>query len=116
MVDLEKSPFYQCDKGVRVLLRLQPGASRAGVDGVTALADGRIGLQARVGAPPEGGKANAALIKLLAKAWRVPKSSISIVGGSRDRLKTLQVSGDPGELLPRLGAWARGLGGGLEAG
>lgn len=89
-----------------MVLRLQPGASRAGIDGVTRLADGRIGLHARVGAPPEGGKANAALIKLLARAWRVPKSSISIVGGGRDRLKTLQVSGDPDELLPRLTAWA----------
>lgn len=62
-------------------------------------------LQVKVGAPPEGGKANAALIKLLAKAWKLPKSAITLVSGRRDRHKTLAIDGEARELLPRLQAW-----------
>ncbi|MGF1611854.1 MAG: DUF167 domain-containing protein [Kiloniellales bacterium] len=94
---------------MRVALRLQPGASRAGIDGLARLADGRVVLKARVGEPPEDGKANAALIKLLAKVWRLPKGAISIVAGRSDRVKTLEVAGDPGELRARLGSWLAAL-------
>ena len=55
-------------------------------------------------APAEGGKANAALIKLLAKAWRVPKGAISLVAGASSRTKTLEIEGDPTRLQPRLEA------------
>ncbi len=104
------SPFAPVDGGVRVALRLQPGARGDGVEGLAELADGRRALKARVSAPPEGGKANAALIKLLAKAWRVPKGSIAIQAGRSDRSKTLLVAGDPAELLPRLEAWLDRIG------
>ena len=56
-------------------------------------------------APPEAGKANAALIALLAKSWRVPKSAVSIARGHRDRDKLLHVAGEPGPLKARLDAW-----------
>lgn len=101
----ETEPFTTSAGGVRVRLRLQPGASRSGLEGPQLLADGRLALKAWVGAPPEGGKANAALIKLLAKSWRLPKGSISIIAGQSDRLKTLEITGDPRILLPRLEAW-----------
>jgi uncharacterized protein (TIGR00251 family) len=107
--DPEGSPISATAAGVRVALRLQPGASRAGIDGLARLADGRVVLKARVGAPPEDGKANAALIRLLAKSWHLPKGAISIVAGRSDRVKTLEVAGDPGELTARLGAWLAAL-------
>lgn len=97
--------FTAGTEGVRFQLRLQPGASRSGLEGPRRLADGRLALRARVDAPPEGGKANAALIKLLAKSWRLPKGRIAIVNGRSDRLKTLEIAGDPQVLLPRLRAW-----------
>ena len=65
-------------------------------------ADGGVALKAAVTAPPEDGKANAALVALLAKAWRVPKSAISVIAGASDRRKTLLVEGDPTLLLGRM--------------
>lgn len=93
--------------GLRVPVRLTPKASRDRIDGVVAEADGTLVLKAAVTAVPEDGKANAALIKLLAKAWRVPKSAITIVAGATDRRKILHLSGDPGDLRRRLDEWMR---------
>ena len=91
--------FYApADGGLRVLIRVQPGASRPGIEGPVTLADGRSALKVRVSAPPEGGKANAAAVNLLAKAWGLPKSGFDIVAGHGARLKTLFVRGDPEDL------------------
>lgn len=48
-------------------------------------------IRVYVTAPAKNGKANAAVIKLLAKELGVPKSSISIVSGHTSREKTIQV-------------------------
>ncbi len=86
-------------------MRLQPGARANAVGGVVQLAGGAVALKAQVTAAPEGGKANAALIALLAKTWRVPKGSIEITGGRSDRNKVLHVAGDPADLKARLERW-----------
>ena len=93
--------------GVRVAVRLQPGARRSGVDGLVETAGGSLALKARVTAPPEGGKANAALIALLAKAWRLPKGALRIDRGQSERNKLLHVAGEPKALEARIGAWLR---------
>lgn len=72
---------------------------------MVTLGDGVTVLKVRVTEPPEGGKANAALIKLLAKAWKLPKSSLSLVAGHTDRRKTLAVAGDPAALRRDLEGW-----------
>lgn len=105
----DESPFLRVAGGVRVLVRVQPGASRERVEGAARADDGSVALKVRVGAPPEGGKANAAVIKLLAKAWRVPKSTLQVVAGAKDRRKTLLVAGDPAKIMARLEAWRAGL-------
>ena len=84
-------------------MRLQPGASRAAIEGLSELADGRIVLKVRVGEPPEGGKANAALIKLLAKTWKLPKTRLRVVAGHNQRLKILLIEGDAPELRSQIG-------------
>jgi len=99
-----EGPFHACAGGLKVTLRLQPGASRAAVEGRQTLADGRVVLKARVTAPPEGGKANAALVKLLAKSCKVPKTAVEIVAGHSARLKTVLIAGDPEVLKVRLTA------------
>src|SRR3546814_8436576 len=68
------SPFREGKGCLLVDLRLQPGASRAKVDGPARLDDGAMVLKLRVTEPPEDGKANAALVRLLAKSWGLPKS------------------------------------------
>ncbi|MBN8870230.1 MAG: DUF167 domain-containing protein [Solirubrobacterales bacterium] len=76
----------------RIRVRLQPKASKNEIKGwkedpIT----GEKVLQARVTAPPVDGKANKALIQLLAKEFKTPKSKIQIVQGesSRDKLVEL---------------------------
>jgi len=106
---LREGPWRDGKDCLLVDLRLQPGASRAKVDGLAVLDDGTTVLKVRVTEPPEGGKANAALIKLLAKAWKLPKSSLSLAAGHSDRHKTLAVAGDPVALRRDMEAWLAGL-------
>jgi uncharacterized protein (TIGR00251 family) len=83
-------------------VRLTPKSSRDEIDGVVQLADGSSVLQARVRAVPENGKANEALVRLLAKRLRVPASTVHIEAGAGSRLKTLRIDGDSGYLIARL--------------
>lgn len=93
--------------GLRLAVRLQPGARKTGLGGLATLTDGGVALTARVTAAPEGGKANAALIALLAKTWRLPKGSFEIVAGRGTRRKMLLIAGDAGHLETKLEAWLR---------
>ena len=76
-------------------MRLKPKAAQDRIDSVETVADGRSHLKARVRAVPENGAANAALERVVAKAFGVPASSVSVVAGSTSRLKTLRILGDP---------------------
>ena len=58
----------------RVAVRVQPKARRAGV---TVSESG--GVTVRVNAPPERGKANAAVIETIAHALGMPPSAVEIV-------------------------------------
>lgn len=99
------SPFTAVPGGIRARVRLTPKAARTRIGGLQADSDGRMYLKASVTAVPEGGKANAALIKALAKAWRLPKTAISIVAGATDRHKTVLIQGDSDALAAKLGQW-----------
>jgi uncharacterized protein (TIGR00251 family) len=48
-------------------------------------------LQVKVTPPPEGGKANAAVLELVAKALKVPKSSIRLIRGHTSREKLMAI-------------------------
>lgn len=50
-------------------------------------------LRVHLNAPPVEGKANKALVELLAKILHVPKSSIEIVRGEKGRNKQLKIKG-----------------------
>lgn len=77
-------------RGPDVLLRLKvvPGASRSQVAGL--LGDR---LKVRVAAPPEAGKANAAVLALLANALGVKASALSIESGGTNPEKVVRVTG-----------------------
>lgn len=85
--------------GVTVELRVQPRARRTALEH----ADGM--LKAAVTAPPEDGKANDAVIALLAGTWRLPRSSFDIVKGASARAKTVAIAGDPTALADRITQW-----------
>jgi len=88
-----------------VRLVVTPKASRNRIDGVRREADGGLALRVAVTAAPEDGKANAAVIKLLAKAWRLPKGAFSIRAGAAARRKVLFIEGDAGDLARRIRKW-----------
>jgi uncharacterized protein (TIGR00251 family) len=71
-----------------VKVRVQPKASRDAIVGEHAGA-----LKIAVTAPPDKGKANKAVVELLAKALGIPKSSIELVSGTTSREKTLAIRG-----------------------
>lgn len=50
-------------------------------------------LAVRVTAPPDGGKANAAVCVVVAKALGVPKSAVGIASGHASRHKVLEIAG-----------------------
>ena len=99
------SPFTVVAQGLRVAIRLTPKASRDRIQGAAPEAEGAVVVKAQVTTVPEDGKANAALIKLLSKQWRIPKSDMDIIQGATDRRKTLLISGDGADLLRRLEEW-----------
>ncbi len=89
---------------MRVAIRLSPRAAADRILGVgMAAGKGRV-LRASVAAPAEGGRANEALLKLLARNWRVPRRQLTIIAGAASRNKTVLISGDPQELTERLGS------------
>lgn len=91
---------------VLLAVRLTPNGGRDAFDGVELYGDGLAHLKARVTAVPEKGKANKALIALLSKTLKVPKTAISLVSGETARQKILRIDGDPEDLKLRLDALA----------
>ncbi|MDH3666086.1 MAG: DUF167 family protein [Paracoccaceae bacterium] len=96
--------WTQTASGLRLRVRLTPRAGRDALGGIRTDETGRSRLLAKVASPPVGGAANTALIKLVAKALGVPKSSVALVSGDAARVKTLEIAGDPDALEARLKA------------
>lgn len=88
-----------------VAIHLTPKASRASIEGIAEAPGGGYVLRVKVTAAPEKGKANAALLKFLAKEWSVAPSRLSIVSGHKDRRKRVCLKGDPAQRMTELQAW-----------
>ncbi len=82
---------------VIVKVRAQPKASRDAIVGEHGGA-----LKVAVTAPPDKGKANKAIVELLAKALGIPKSNIELVAGTTSRDKTLAIRGVTRETVDAL--------------
>ncbi len=78
------------DDNADVLLAIRV-TTRASKDAITGEREGRLTLSVR--AAPTDGEANASVIKVLAKALGVPKSSVELVRGARGREKSVRVRG-----------------------
>lgn len=84
----------------RFKLRVSPGAKRSAFVGRHGAA-----WKVRVAAPPEAGRANDAVVRLLADTLDVPAADVSIVSGHGSRDKTISLTGlDADELERRLAA------------
>jgi len=91
-----------------VRLKVTPKAASDRIGGVEPQADGGAALKIAVTAAPENGKANAAVVRLLAREWRLPRTALSVTAGAAGRKKTLTIAGDAGSLLADLEAWRAG--------
>src|SRR6202022_3434580 len=74
--------------GVELSVFCQPKAARSALIGMHGGA-----LKAKVKAPPVEGKANLALLELLAGALAVPRGRLSLVSGEQSRNKRIRVEG-----------------------
>ena len=81
---------------------MTPNAGADRIEGQELRDDGTAVLRVRVKAVPDKGKANAAVIAVLAKALGVPKSAVTLVSGDTARLKTVEIEGEPGALAGRV--------------
>jgi uncharacterized protein YggU (UPF0235/DUF167 family) len=85
------------DEGLRVAVRVKPGATRTAVGGRRGDA-----LVICVTARPAGGAATQAVLRAAADAFRVPRSGVTLVTGATSRDKVIQVAGRPAALARRL--------------
>jgi len=89
--------------GTRLRLRVSPGATRAGAVGRHG-----EGWKIRVAAPPEGGRANDDVVRLLADTLSVSRDAVTLVSGHGGRDKIVELTGiDPDRVERRLTAAAR---------
>jgi len=103
----DPSPFSLAADGLRIRVVAHPGARRDAIEGLRAQADGGVALRVAVRAAAEGGKANAAIIALLAREWGVAQRAIGLVSGAGDRRKSFHLAGEPRALLAHLQSWLR---------
>ena len=101
------TPFSKSADGALVAVRLTPKSSANAIRGIARDAGGSVHLKVSVTAVPENGKANAALLKLLAKTWKLPKTSLTVASGATSRRKVVQIAGDPAVLCGMLEKWGR---------
>ncbi|MCB1386320.1 MAG: DUF167 domain-containing protein [Nitratireductor sp.] len=96
---------YEIDRE-RLLLRvrLTPSARSETIGGVWRDENGTAHLRASVRAVPEKGRANKALVGLLARALGCPKSDIELIAGETSRLKRLALPDSVAGALAALAA------------
>jgi len=78
--------FTEKNKALVFTVRVVPRASKSEIVGEH---DGA--LKVRIASPPVDGAANAELIKLLAKTFKVSKSDVEILSGGASKTKQIQV-------------------------
>ncbi|MDD3498285.1 MAG: DUF167 domain-containing protein [Candidatus Moranbacteria bacterium] len=71
---------------MRIYVKVIPRSSRNEVKEI-----GENEYRVKVTAPPVDGEANSMLIKVLAKYFNVPKSSLNIVGGRSAKIKIIDI-------------------------
>ena len=95
--------FTAVSGGLRLKVRLTPKSGRDSVEGIAEAGGGAV-LKVRVRAAASKGAANSALANVLASWLGVPKSSITVVAGMKQRLKTLLIAGDSQQLVDLVSA------------
>ena len=72
----------------RIDVRVTP---RGGRDTIVGWRDGALAV--RIAAAPVEGAANSSLLKMIARRLGVPPSSVTLVAGTRSRMKVVEIAG-----------------------
>jgi uncharacterized protein len=92
------------EPSTRLRLRVSPGAGKSGIVGRHGDA-----WKVRVTAAPEHGRANEAVVRLLADALSMPRASVTLVSGHTGRDKIVLLDGvGPAQIERRLAAATAG--------
>lgn len=87
----------------RIAIRVRPGARTRGATGWREGPSGSRALQVSVREPAEDGRANRAVIELIAELVGVPRAEVEIVRGAGSRDKVVSIGGlDEDVVLARL--------------
>lgn len=89
--------YTESRHGIVFKVQVVPRASRSEIVG-----EHNGALRVRIAAAPVDGAANEELVKLLARALRVPRSAVEITAGHSAKLKTVRVAGLESSLLTNL--------------
>lgn len=85
-------------EGILIPVRAQPGARKTGIQGIHGAA-----LKVAVQAPPEDGRANAALVAVLREAFGLKRSQVELHSGQASRDKVFLLRGTTAtEVVARL--------------
>jgi uncharacterized protein (TIGR00251 family) len=102
VIGTPERPWKTISGGLTVNVRVTPKGGRDVIDGITPTGIDRYALRVRVRAAPADGEANAALVRVLARAAGVPPSAVKLLQGAAARLKTFHIAGDPAKLAAAL--------------
>ena len=73
----------------KLAVRVQPGARRSGLLGLLASGEWKLSVTA----PPDAGRANEAVVSLLAELLGVQRRQVSVVRGHASRQKQIEIEG-----------------------
>lgn len=89
---------------LRLTIRITPKGGRDAVDGWATDDAGRPILKVRVSAAASDGAANAAVVALIAKSLKRPRSAVRIAAGETSRVKRLEIDGvDANDMIDAFG-------------
>jgi uncharacterized protein (TIGR00251 family) len=89
--------YSEKDRGLTFAVRIVPRASRSEIAG-----EYNGALRIRIAAPPVEGAANRELVRLLAKAFKLPQNAVEIVSGAGSKNKIVCVAGADSAQLAKL--------------
>jgi uncharacterized protein (TIGR00251 family) len=95
---VQRLPLVISRGRLRLAVHLTPRSSCDRILGIIGNGPQGPALKVAVTAAPVDGKANMALIRLLAREFGLAPRDLSIVGGETARRKLVELSGDPGVL------------------
>ncbi len=87
-IDVQAIELIPRDTGCEITVKVVPGASRTAIAGNWGSA-----LKVAVSAPPEGGKANAAVTRLLAKTFGLKRGDVTLLCGQTQPVKRFDLAG-----------------------